>query len=57
MVTSVGYGGFLLGPILSGVLAEALSLHGALGIVVIFGISITALAGTYRERQPPEEPR
>jgi MFS family permease len=57
VVTTVGYGGFLLGPILVGVLAEVLSLHVALGIVVIVGISIAALAGTYGERQPPEEPR
>ena len=57
VVTTVGYGGFLLGPILVGVLAEVLNLHVALGIVVIAGISIAALAGTYGERQPPEESR
>jgi MFS family permease len=57
VVTTVGYGGFLLGPILVGALAEVLSLHVALGIVVIVGISIVALADTFGERQPPEEPR
>jgi hypothetical protein len=29
----------------------------ALGIVVIVGVSIAALAGTYGERQSPKEPR
>jgi MFS family permease len=57
VVTTVGYGGFLLGPIIVGALAEVFSLRLALGVVVIVGISITALAGTYDERQPPEEPR
>jgi MFS family permease len=57
VVTTVGYGGFLLGPILVGVLAEVLSLRVALGIVVIVGVSIAVLAGTYGERQSPKEPR
>ena len=57
VVTTVGYGGFLLGPILVGAMAELLSLHAALGIVVLAGISIAILAGTYGGRQPPEEPR
>jgi MFS family permease len=57
VVTTVGYGGFLLGPILIGVLAEALSLRLALGVVVIVGISIAALAGTFGERQPSEDAR
>ena len=57
VVTTIGYGGFLLGPILVGVLAEVVSLHVALAIVVIVGISIAVLAGTYGERQPSEETR
>jgi MFS family permease len=57
VVTTVGYGGFLLGPILVGVLAEVLSLRLALGVVVIVGISIAALAGTSGERELLEEPR
>ena len=57
VVTTVGYGGFLLGPILVGAMAELLRLHAALGIVVLAGISIAILAGTYGGRQPPEEPR
>jgi MFS family permease len=55
VVTTIGYGGCLLGPILVGVLAEVVSLHAALGIVVIVGTSIAVLAGTFGERQPPEE--
>jgi MFS family permease len=55
-VTTVGYSGFLLGPILVGTLAQVSSLRVALGVVVIVGISIAALAGTFGERQPPEEP-
>ena len=56
-MTTVGYGGFLLGPILVGVLAEVDNFHMALGTVAIVGISIAALAGTYGERQPPGEPK
>ena len=44
VVTTLGYCGFLLGPILIGVLTESFSLHVALGVVVIVGISIAALA-------------
>jgi len=50
VVTTVGYGGFLLGPILIGVAAETTSLRMALGMVVIVGISIAALAGTHSDR-------
>jgi MFS family permease len=57
VVTTVGYVGFLLGPILIGVLAEVLSLQVALGIIVIVGISIAVLAGTFGERRLPEELR
>ena len=57
VVTTVGYGGFLLGPILVGAVAEVLTLRVALGIVVLAGISIAALAGTCGGRQPPEVPR
>jgi MFS family permease len=49
VVTTMGYCGFLLGPILIGVLAEILSLHAALGVVVIVGISIAALSSTFGE--------
>jgi MFS family permease len=50
VVTTVGYGGFLLGPILVGVVAQVSSVHLALGMVVIVGISIAALAGTHSDR-------
>ena len=50
VMTTVGYGGFLLGPILIGVAAETTSLRMALGMVVIVGISIAALAGTHSDR-------
>jgi MFS family permease len=51
VVTTIGYGGFLLGPILVGVSAEVLSLHVALGIVVILGIAIASLSGSHGERR------
>ena len=51
VVTTIGYGGFLLGPILVGVSAEVLSLHVALGIVVILGIAIASLSGSHVERR------
>ena len=49
VVTTLGYCGFLLGPILIGVLAENLSLQVVLGVVVIVGISIAALSSTFGE--------
>ncbi len=44
VVTTLGYGGFLLGPILVGATAELLSLRVALGVVVLAGTSIFFLA-------------
>lgn len=44
VVTALGYGGFLLGPILVGTATELLGLRVALGVVVLAGISILALA-------------
>jgi MFS family permease len=44
VVTTLGYGGFLLGPILVGVTAELLSLRVALGVVVLAGSLIFFLA-------------
>jgi MFS family permease len=57
VVTTAGYGGFLLGPILVGAVAELSGLRVALGVVVMVGISIAALARTFDERKPLEEPR
>ena len=44
VVTTLGYGGFLLGPILVGVTAELLSLRVALGVVGLAGSLIFFLA-------------
>jgi MFS family permease len=44
VVTSFGYGGFLLGPVLVGGLAEVLGLRAALGVVAICGLAILALS-------------
>lgn len=44
VVTTLGYGGFLMGPVLVGVLAEAFGLRLALGTIVIAGILVVALS-------------
>ena len=44
VVTSSGYGGFLLGPVLVGGLAEVLGLRAALGVVALSGLAIFALS-------------
>jgi MFS family permease len=44
VVTTLGYGGFLLGPVIVGGLAEVLGLRIALGIIAVSGILIFALA-------------
>jgi MFS family permease len=44
VVTSFGYGGFLLGPVLVGGLAEVLGLRAALGVVALCGLAIFALS-------------
>ena len=46
VVTTLGYGGFLLGPVLVGAAAELLGLRVALGLVVLAGVSILAAAST-----------
>jgi hypothetical protein len=43
-VTTLGYGGFLLGPVLVGGLAEVLGLRIALGIIAASGLLISALS-------------
>jgi MFS family permease len=45
-VSTAGYGGFLAGPALVGVLAGALGLGGALLVVGVLGVGIAALAST-----------
>ncbi len=44
VVTTLGYGGFLLGPVIVGGLAEVLGLRIALGIIAVSGILIFAFA-------------
>lgn len=44
VVTSLGYGGFLLGPVIVGGLAELLGLRAALGTIAVSGSLIFVLA-------------
>jgi MFS family permease len=44
VLTTLGYGGFLLGPVIVGGLAEVLGLRIALGIIALSGLLIFALA-------------
>ena len=43
VVTSFGYGGFLLGPVLVGGLAEVFGRRAALGVVALSRLAIFAL--------------
>jgi MFS family permease len=49
IVTTFGYGGFLLGPPLVGGLAEAAGLRAALGVVAVTGLAIFMLSLRLRE--------
>jgi MFS family permease len=49
VVTTFGYGGFLLGPPLVGGLAEAIGLRAALGIIAVAGVAVFALSLRLRE--------
>jgi MFS family permease len=44
VVTTLGYGGFLLGPVVVGGLAEVVGLRAALGIIAVAGLMIFALS-------------
>jgi MFS family permease len=44
VVTTLGYGGFLLGPVIVGGLAEVFGLRAALGIVAVAGLMIFAFS-------------
>jgi hypothetical protein len=62
MVTTVGYLGSFTGPALIGGLATLGSLSGALGVLAVVSLAITALAGpALRDRSGPRstglEPR
>jgi len=49
VVTTVGYGGFLLGPPLVGGLAEVVGLRSALGVVAAAGLAVFVLSSLLRE--------
>jgi MFS family permease len=49
VVTTFGYGGFLLGPPLVGGLAELVGLRAALGVIVVAGLAIFILSLRLRE--------
>ena len=50
VVTTLGYGGFLLGPVIVGGLAEVIGLRAALGIIALSGLLILTL--TLRLKAP-----
>ena len=50
VITTIGYGGFVLGPGLVGGLAEASSLRLALGLIAVAGLSISGLTIALRRR-------
>jgi MFS family permease len=52
VVTTLGYGGFLLGPPLVGGLAEVTGLRIALGIIAAAGLAVFALSLGLREPRP-----
>jgi MFS family permease len=52
-ISTVGYGGFLLGPPLIGILAGGTGLRAALGVVCALCLLAAALAGHLRERSAP----
>jgi predicted MFS family arabinose efflux permease len=51
-VTAIGYGGFLLGPPLIGLLAEQVGLGRALLVLALLAAAIAALAPAVRSRRP-----
>jgi fucose permease len=55
-VTTIGYGGFLVGPPLIGLLAEQVGLGRALLVLLILAGGIAALAPAVRSRRPPAGP-
>ena len=54
VVTTLGYGGFLFGPVLVGGLAEILGLRVALGTIAVAGALIFALSPTPNPWGRPE---
>jgi MFS family permease len=56
VVTSFGYGGFLLGPPLVGGLAELMGLRVALGVIAVSGLGVFFLSLELRENQEKAMP-
>jgi MFS family permease len=56
VVTTIGYGGFLLGPPLVGGLAEVIGLRAALGIIAVAGLAVFALSLRLREPKAEASP-
>lgn len=50
VVTTLGYGGFLMGPVLVGVLAEAFGLRLALGTIVVAGVLVVGISSRLGDR-------
>jgi len=55
VVTTLGYGGFLLGPVLVGGLAEVLGLRAALLTIALAGIAIALLGARVAPEGAPKE--
>jgi hypothetical protein len=55
-VTTIGYGGFLLGPPLIGLLAEQAGLGRALLVLLVLAAGIAALSPAVRSRRPGSGP-
>jgi hypothetical protein len=51
-VTTIGYGGFLVGPPLIGLLAEQVGLGRALLVLLVLAAGIAVLAPAVRSRRP-----
>jgi MFS family permease len=56
VVTTFGYGGFLLGPPLVGGLAEVVGLRVALSVIAVAGLSVFVLSLRLREKQEKSIP-
>jgi MFS family permease len=56
VVTTLGYGGFLLGPVLVGGLAEILGLRVAIGTIAVAGALIFALSLRLAPSEQPPAP-
>jgi hypothetical protein len=50
-LSTLAFTGFLAGPPIIGILAEAVTLRGALGVVALTGVVVAALSGALREER------